>query len=63
MKIVSRGIFECVIMADGMRAVEPGGNRITSLHSSRTRWPPRSGSKSPRVVMAQNPKGRLAKSR
>ena len=54
--------FECEIVADGMRTVEPGRNSMTRLHSQRIRWPPFLGSKSPNAVTAHMPKGRLEKS-
>jgi hypothetical protein len=54
--------FECEIVADGMRIVEPGGNSMTRPHSQRIRWPPFLGSKSPNAVTAHMPKGRLEKS-
>ena len=54
--------FECEIVADGRRIVEPGGNSMTRLHSQRMRWPPFLGSKFPNAATVHMPKARLAKS-
>ena len=55
-------MLQCVMQADGIRMVEPGGKVMTSFSSQRMRCPPRVGSKSPREVIAHQPNGRLLKS-
>lgn len=45
--------------AEGRRIVAPGGNRIMTPRSHRTRWPPRDGSWSDSAVSAQNVLGEL----
>jgi hypothetical protein len=60
---MATGELEWQIMAEGMRIVDPGRNRMMSLRSQRTRCPPRSGLKRPRAVMAHQPQERLLKSR
>lgn len=36
-------VFECLIKAEGIRMVDPGGKRIMGFRSQRTMCPPRSG--------------------
>ena len=54
-------MFECEIVADGRRIVEPGRNSMIKPHSQRMRWLPFLGSKSPNAVTVHIPNGRLAK--
>lgn len=54
--------FECKIVAEGRRIVEPGGNSMTRPHSQRMRWPLFLGLKFPNAVTAHMPKARLVKS-
>lgn len=49
------GQLECVMMAEGMKTVEPGGNLITSLRFQRTSCPPLSGLNLPRAVIEHQP--------
>lgn len=54
--------FECDIVADGIRMVDPGGNSMARPHSQRMRWPPFLGSKFPSAVTAHMPKARFSES-
>ena len=54
--------FECKIVADGRRIVEPGGNLMIKPHSQRMRWLPFLGLKSPNAVTVHILNGRLVKS-
>lgn len=56
------GQFECVIMAEGMRTVEPEGKVATSLRSHKISWPPFMQSKLPSAVIAHQPNARFRKS-
>ena len=56
-------VLEWVMVAEGKRMVEPGGNSTASLRSQSMRWPPFMGSKSPRAVMAHQPNARFEESR
>lgn len=55
-------MFECKIVAEGRRIVEPRRNSMTRPHSQRMRWPLFLGSKFPNAVTTHMLKARLAKS-
>ena len=54
------GILKWVMHDKGIRNVDPAGNLMISLASSKTRWPPCMWSNLPREVMVHQPKARFS---
>ena len=56
-------VLECITTAEGMSAVMPVGNSMTSCSSSTTRCPPVAGSKLPSAIMQHIPNNNFLASR